>query len=188
MTRSTVSKSRGSQRSGISGRTIKVGGGHYAASCAAKLIVGSKMDDSPLARLPAELRNRIYELVLLYNDGVRMSMNYRREWQPPALLHASRQVRAESSSIYYAHNTFQFLAWASPRPNKGMYDEVLVSWLRTLDAPSRASIRTINLHDGFYHEHDVDRRIQMCRKRLEKAGVRIKEAEIVVNLINWSSQ
>jgi hypothetical protein len=73
--------------------------------------------DSPLLRLPAELRNTIYEFAFRTNtvtvpryipiDTMRPSDKSR--WQPKgpaALLLVSRQIRYESSVLFYQLSTF----------------------------------------------------------------------------------
>lgn len=58
----------------------------------------------PLLELPAELRNKIYRLVLCKNDAIVVSSTgYEREW----LLSACKKVRREALKIYYYENVFQ---------------------------------------------------------------------------------
>lgn len=59
--------------------------------------------DRPLLRLPAELRNEIYRLVLCKNDSIVVSSTgYERE----GLLSVCKKVRQEALKIYYYENTF----------------------------------------------------------------------------------
>ncbi|KAK5127539.1 hypothetical protein LTR85_006879 [Meristemomyces frigidus] len=53
--------------------------------------------------LPPELRNRIYRFALVENASVRIE---RTGYARPPLLRTSRQIRAESLSIYYSENKF----------------------------------------------------------------------------------
>lgn len=69
------------------------------------------MDDSPLGRLPPELRNTIYELAL--TQKVPLSIGHQkprreRAKQPVALLQTCRQIHAECAQILYARNEFEF--------------------------------------------------------------------------------
>lgn len=64
------------------------------------------MDDSPLANLPPELRNLIYEFTLISNTCIVLSENGVRLWRPPTLLFSCSQIREEASSIYYSRNYF----------------------------------------------------------------------------------
>ncbi|KAK5127467.1 hypothetical protein LTR85_006806 [Meristemomyces frigidus] len=60
---------------------------------------------SPLLKLPAELRNAIYRLSVVERNKVMISS--RRPAPPqPGIMQVSRQVRAEIVSIYYKENTF----------------------------------------------------------------------------------
>ncbi|KAK3631765.1 hypothetical protein LTR56_016721 [Elasticomyces elasticus] len=56
--------------------------------------------------LPPELRNRCYRYALSTADTIQLVGDARME---PALLRASRQLRGEAASIYYAENTFLFI-------------------------------------------------------------------------------
>lgn len=94
-----------------------------------KSAVTTVFQDSPLLNLPAELRNRIYELTLVKGEpvkilqillpqqsSVRRSHTARTMMQmkaenkdlarEPALLHTCQQVRNEATAIYYGGNTF----------------------------------------------------------------------------------
>lgn len=139
------------------------------------------MDNSPLSRLPAELRNYIYELVLKeYRVKVYLKVCHMetRIWQPPALLRCSQQIRAEASPIYYTGNTF--VITNQYRCSGTRAEDTLASWLRALNAPSRSLIRKIHLDDALYHKEDVSPRIAECKRRLEKAGLEIANAQIFV--------
>lgn len=61
---------------------------------------------SRLLKLPAELRNQIYHFALVEDEPVRVSdprLHRRRE---PSLLSVCRQIRDESTEIYYGANNF----------------------------------------------------------------------------------
>lgn len=62
----------------------------------------SKIDR--LTRLPPELRNDIYELVLV--DTTRPQQIHSKKVIDPALLRTCRQIRLEAQAISYCHNTF----------------------------------------------------------------------------------
>lgn len=57
--------------------------------------------ESPLFRLPAELRNKIYRLVLLRDRTIYV---HRNEDQETGLLQACQRLRSETSSICYLEN------------------------------------------------------------------------------------
>lgn len=54
-----------------------------------------------LLSLPAELRNRIYEFVLLLEDGTPGIVDIYDEPDQPALLKVNHQIRDEAMSIFY---------------------------------------------------------------------------------------
>ena len=77
------------------------------------------MESSPLARLPAELRNDVYELVLIgpapltfwttYRRGKRCVMKIAPESKHLlALTEVCKEVRAETKLLFFAANTFVF--------------------------------------------------------------------------------
>lgn len=69
------------------------------------------MQDSPLTRkLPAELRNRIYRLVLVQPYGIDVSRI--RAPNEPALLATCSQVREEALAVYYSENIFYEFVWS----------------------------------------------------------------------------
>ncbi|KAK4623073.1 uncharacterized protein CLAFUR5_06851 [Fulvia fulva] len=72
-----------------------------------------KMDQSPLNKLPAELRNRIYELVLprpgpcqIRKTIYRKSIYGEQEAEQPAMTRTCRQIRHESLTMFYASRDF----------------------------------------------------------------------------------
>ncbi|KAK3653160.1 hypothetical protein LTR56_004696 [Elasticomyces elasticus] len=91
------------------------------------------MEHSPLARLPGEMRNRIYRLVLISNSNIRI--NHTGPSHPPLLL-TCRAIRAESFVIYWKENQF-----VVPIPN---YDSDLCirwhTWRCYLESTYRLSV------------------------------------------------
>ena len=59
-----------------------------------------------LFKLPAELRNRIYSLVLIENDTIDVDPLL----SLPAILGVCRQLRLETLQLYYSSNDFRILA------------------------------------------------------------------------------
>ena len=106
--------------------------------------VEASKQDSPLLKLPSELRNRIYELSLIeafrYRD-VSVIVSDHTIWPPTwsssALLRTCRAICNEASSMYYSRNTF---AIKSARPE---YNDVLIGWLSALEEPNRQMLRHI---------------------------------------------
>lgn len=137
------------------------------------------MDDSPLSRLPAELRNRIYELALLQDDSITISLNGKRRWRPPAHLSTCNQIRAEASSIYYAGNTFTVLGiYTTLLPES---DNLLGAWPRLLSPSSLRHVRRVHMDDFTYPDFGVKARIERCKKYLEWAGVGSERIKIFVS-------
>ncbi|KAK4610581.1 hypothetical protein CLAFUW4_14138 [Fulvia fulva] len=68
--------------------------------------------DSRLLSLPAELRNKIYRLVLVEDSEIIIP-----PWgplpAPPGLLATNTQIRNEASSIYFQENNFHFVIYES---------------------------------------------------------------------------
>lgn len=66
---------------------------------------------SPFEKLPSEIRNDIYKMVLV-DEAKPLEIRYRHDSDSPAmthaLLHVSRSIRAECSKMYYGSNTFVF--------------------------------------------------------------------------------
>lgn len=75
------------------------------------------MDDSPLGRLPAELRNHIYELAVLHDKPIVLDPNRNAAYKPrprgsisgllTALLYTCKTIHTEALPIFYGVNTFE---------------------------------------------------------------------------------
>lgn len=63
----------------------------------------SAMTDSPLMKLPPELRNRIYRYTVVGDSKIFVTHNGLRE---PELLHVCTQIRTEALGIFYSENVF----------------------------------------------------------------------------------
>ncbi|KAM3421991.1 hypothetical protein BST61_g2368 [Cercospora zeina] len=81
------------------------------------------MDASPLGGLPAEIRNNIYDLVLLSEDPIQVTCEAaatpgapRRYKFLPGLLATCKQICSESEQIFFKRNTFNVNI--APRPAK----------------------------------------------------------------------
>jgi hypothetical protein len=92
-------------------------------------------ETSPFLRLPAELRNPIYEMLLHHNHGIRID----EDWgmvNPPsnflAITEVCRQVHVETRILPYSINMF-------------VVDLEFISWLRFLDDDRREAITSIEL-------------------------------------------
>ncbi|KAK5711052.1 hypothetical protein LTR15_012699 [Elasticomyces elasticus] len=101
-----------------------------------------------LFRLPAELRNEIYEMVLLQRNPVH-SIQVNRDLRVPALLQVSRQVREETLKIWFEGNGFYYtvrdcnatvmVAWERHCRPLGLYE--INAELMMVGKPNWANLR-----------------------------------------------
>ncbi|KAK5115850.1 hypothetical protein LTR85_009444 [Meristemomyces frigidus] len=111
------------------------------------------MDHSPLARLPAELRNEIYELALTQAEAV-VDIGQRWEWRARgggiyqvtsigealAITKTCKQIRQESASIFFSTNTFdikldtEFLFHNRPERSSSNFQQDVEALLEPLHA------------------------------------------------------
>ncbi|KAG6358493.1 hypothetical protein INS49_014377 [Diaporthe citri] len=77
--------------------------------CPAMEINQKKPEPLGFLDLPAEIRNKIYQLALVDRFYARLITNL----TPPALTLVNRQILAEALPIYYAGNNFYLLLWAT---------------------------------------------------------------------------
>jgi len=85
----------------------------------------------PLLGLPPELRNRIYDLVLISKREVLIKDTF-----SPPLLRTYRQIEAEASSIYYSQNLFIVTN----------AETLTLAWPKSLPAGMRDLIKTFRLY------------------------------------------
>lgn len=91
------------------------------------------MDSSPLAKLPAELRNNIYRLVLV--DESSLKVDGKSVVERSALLRACVQIRDEAQSIFY-ENTFHVTCGAGD-------GKIAASWFKRNQHNLRSSTKII---------------------------------------------
>ncbi|KAK4902799.1 hypothetical protein LTR27_000738 [Elasticomyces elasticus] len=92
-----------------------------------------------LLRLSAELRNGIYELVLLSEDSIDM-----RTESQPGLAKTCRQIRKECIQIYYGQSKFGFVT-ASTQDDAL---EGITQWLERIGSDHCRTLRTIKIKIG----------------------------------------
>ncbi|KAK5136595.1 hypothetical protein LTR08_002609 [Meristemomyces frigidus] len=85
-----------------------------------------------LFKLPPEIRNNIYTLVLV-SSREELIIEHT---SSPALLRTCRQIREEASSVYYGRNTFLITN----------AERLCLSWLFSRPAIMRSHIKTIRLY------------------------------------------
>lgn len=100
---------------------------------AVESIMSPRSTPSAFFRLPAELRNRIYELVLQQSSGIRIDEDHDMIDQPENLLAITKvcwQTQNEARLMLYSVNTF-------------LVDFNFVFWLRNLGDDQREAITSI---------------------------------------------
>lgn len=108
------------------------------------------MDASPLCRLPAELRNRIYGLVLALALPIVIGPSSQHDqrpktlwlitWSPNifALVKTCKQVHSESNLMIYADNTFEFSDWVKPEQSLQCFND----FVHLIGSTNAAALRT----------------------------------------------
>lgn len=133
------------------------------------------MDASPLSRLSPELRNQIYEMILVRDTDIKVwKTSQRRQFRrSPALLRTCVEIRREAAPIFYGQNIFLVRAW-----NRAEVRKMLVSWLRTLGS-MRPLLRRIRLLASFFpaafHDQDL---IQRARALSRDKGLEIDHVKL----------
>ncbi|KAK4949023.1 hypothetical protein LTR10_012396 [Elasticomyces elasticus] len=102
------------------------------------------VQESPLLKLAAELRNAIYSEVLIKPGVIRV----RRRIMPP-LVQTCRQVRADTLKLYYANTTFRVGNGGSGYQHE-FCDEHILPWLRSIDASAVKTLSKVWLDDEYY--------------------------------------
>ena len=96
-----------------------------------------------LLGLPAELRNQIWSYALVEDEAIKIPDDLMPVQIPlhPGLLSINRQIRAESTPIYYSENTFRLILGqqSSPYAMRG----VQRSWFTAIGAHRAQHIRKI---------------------------------------------
>ncbi|KAF2768733.1 hypothetical protein EJ03DRAFT_114152 [Teratosphaeria nubilosa] len=92
-------------------------------------------------QLPPELRNNIYEHLLVYKYGNKLSQRIIAIHCMPPLLRTCRQIKAEASAIYYSQNDFNaIISSLCPRRDSGVW-----SWFERTGAENCALIRHLKV-------------------------------------------
>lgn len=122
------------------------------------------MDDSSFGRLPAELRNSVYELVLTHptpfnleprldpKAGSKTRAVAASEPNFLALVKTCKQINTECSQIVYSSNIFSFTNWAySPD-----YTHLLATFTSQIGSLKADAIRTVFVNIGLASDSDGD--------------------------------
>jgi len=100
-----------------------------------------------LFKIPAEVRNKIYQLSLV-KEGVVLDVKMLSTPTEPALLATCRQIRNEASSIFYGENTFH--TDISVGTSLKMIDELAPSrWLASLGKSRCGLLRDLRITTTF---------------------------------------
>lgn len=127
------------------------------------------MDNSPLGKLPAEIRTYIYELVLCHEQGVVIDIDQgalrlnspSASSYPLALPSTCHQMRSESIEIFWKENHFRFAIWAfnevlEPREMQQVdavgerWPSIMDSWLVGIGEAARY-IKSVDFDLGFWN-------------------------------------
>ena len=126
------------------------------------------MDSSPFSRLPAELRNNIYELALHQDAELLVSKNKIRyphlklrsskPYRALAFTQTCRDIRLESSALFYKVNTFKFMELANEFEHKLKEFYTTIGHTNT-SALSSLVLRTetVQVTDGFIINIGLDK-------------------------------
>lgn len=129
------------------------------------------MESSFLARLPAELREEIYELVLCRHQPHSILLSsrpptipaQRAASTPLSLAQTCRQIRIESLPIFFGGNRFEFRTdristHERPYGAGALWLPSLENWLYTIGDTNRRRLRTVDIEIRFWTVHPLDSR------------------------------
>lgn len=136
------------------------------------------MQNSPLEKLPAELRNKIYRLVVSDNKPLTVcarSPGYHKAIQPP-ITRVCRQIRDESLTMFYHCNEFVFEvtpaeSWTETRWDIADRVWEIERWLHSTSENYRAAIRGLLIVCGSNcRAPDCESMWQVLAEMLESYG------------------
>ncbi|PPJ51509.1 hypothetical protein CBER1_07967 [Cercospora berteroae] len=141
------------------------------------------MENSPLEKLPAELRNEIYRLAVSANKPLNVcarSPGYHKAVQPP-ITRVCRQIRGESLGIFYHCNDLVFKVvsaecWDDGADNIGDRMDEIELWLKCTRKKNRAAIRNLQIVCGSnFRPPNYDSEWQFLKGMLLEHGYGEKE-------------
>ncbi|KAI6831035.1 hypothetical protein KC342_g8117 [Hortaea werneckii] len=105
---------------------------------------------SPLLKLSPELRNWIYDEVLISERIVRLTDDMgKRIWSVPPLLQTCQWIQDEAMEMYYAQNSFLVSA-----VDEEVCRVMLARWLKVLPDDARSSLSQIFISDHYHAEYE----------------------------------
>lgn len=143
------------------------------------------MENSPLARLPAELRTSIYETALVQEKPISLSKRPISKSEIPsfaALLQTCRQIRTEATAVFYSSKSFLIRTGCGFATNR-----CLGPWLDTMELRTRGLLRRIFVDEfmqpiGFdSNRHDPNRKVRrlvQLQELLREKGLVIDDVEV----------
>ena len=75
--------------------------------------------NSPLLKLPAELRNKVYRSILIADDEININMRDIQAYT--RILNVCTQIRTEASEIFYGENTFRITDAERQQPDTASF-------------------------------------------------------------------
>lgn len=153
--------------------------------------------DQPSCRLldlPPELRNHIYEYLLLGGENeapIRVTDCVPVEhwlpptilqagsedlWKPPAILQTCQQIRGEATPVYYTTNTFDVVV------DSRNLERTICRWLSALGPHTRDKIRTIHLGLMYDRLEVAETGLEMFDDMLKKADCQVRQGTISVQV------
>lgn len=136
------------------------------------------MGRSSLAKIPAELRNSIYELVIAEDQRIAVSCSDQRCWKPPGLLHCCRQVRANTDHVYFYRSivTHRFSSGKAPILTM-IWSNGCYFWTPPPVLTSAASIWI-----QFHLDDKVEDRVNECKHLQSKWHFTIADMQLFIEL------
>lgn len=149
------------------------------------------MDDSPLSKLPPELRVMVYEFALLEEDTIfiywpKGPVRYNgpvHDWTMPGILQVCRQIRTEAGPVYFGGNTFNCDTTCHQRGKAYSPHNMLVSeWLEVMGEIQRKMLRRIRVDDLTYAPEEVKGRVQNFKEEMNRCELGVDQATVLVEL------
>lgn len=130
---------------------------------------------SPFLNLPAELRNWIYEALLLEPEPITVARPpLFKDWTAHPLLHTCRQIRNEGSQIYFSSNIFV--------PYRVAEIDFMVAWLKMIGFQQYRMLRKIYLDDRYHlRESKAKMTIRAYSTSLVYAGIHIAQKAFYIH-------
>lgn len=114
---------------------------------------------SPLLQLPPELRNRIYNEVLIGESSVQIhqpcndhTVKFGNRF-PPALLQTCRTIRGEANQLYFGLNTFILVCEPLSSLRACAWTSCLTKWLLLVGEEARSLLQKVYIEPGWDRLH-----------------------------------